>query len=135
MRILFLNQFFWPELAATSQLLTDVVRHLADEGHQITVICGANGYAGTDSTECPDARVIRTPSLPFKRSMLGRALSYFSFFGWALWYGLRAGRQDVIVTMTTPPLLSWMRQFLIVMDTGCFEVCPSEKYIPWEALP
>lgn len=128
MRILFLNQFCWPELAATSQLLTDVVRHLAGEGHEITVICAATSYAGTDSTERPEARIIRTPSFPFKRSLLGRALSYFSFFGWALWYGLRAPRQDVIVAMTTPPLLSLVGEAIRRLRGGRFYIWEMDLY-------
>jgi len=34
MKILFINQFFWPELAATSQLLTDLTRHLAQQARK-----------------------------------------------------------------------------------------------------
>ena len=40
MRILLLNQFFYPDSAATSQLLTDLARGLAAEGHSVRVICG-----------------------------------------------------------------------------------------------
>ena len=43
--LLFLNQFFWPDEAAASQLLTDLARHLAGAGHAVTVICGRDGYA------------------------------------------------------------------------------------------
>jgi glycosyltransferase involved in cell wall biosynthesis len=128
MRILCLNQFFWPELAATSQLLTDVVRHLASEGHEVTVICAASSYAGADSTECPDAQIIRTPSLPFKRSLLGRALSYFSFFFFALWYGLRVPAPDAIVTMTTPPLLSLVGEMIRRLRGGRFYIWEMDLY-------
>ena len=40
MRILLLNQFFHPDPAATSQLLSDLARGLAAEGHTVRVICG-----------------------------------------------------------------------------------------------
>jgi hypothetical protein len=40
MRILLLNQFFYPDSAATSQLLTDLARCLAAQGHSVRVICG-----------------------------------------------------------------------------------------------
>jgi hypothetical protein len=38
MRILLLNQFFYPDSAATSQLLTDLARWLASQGHSVRVL-------------------------------------------------------------------------------------------------
>ncbi len=113
MRVLVLNQFFWPDLSATSQLLTGLVQHLAEEGHEVTVVCGRASYAGPDVTESPDVRILRTFDLPFGRGSAARILSYLTYFAGALWHGLRCPRQDVIVTMTTPPLLSlcgWLIQ-------------------------
>jgi hypothetical protein len=40
MRILLLNQFFYPDSAGTGQPLTDLARCLAVEGHSVRVICG-----------------------------------------------------------------------------------------------
>jgi hypothetical protein len=45
MRILLLNQFFYPDSAATSQLLTDLARCLASQGHSVRVICSSSSYA------------------------------------------------------------------------------------------
>jgi glycosyltransferase involved in cell wall biosynthesis len=104
-RVLLLNQFFWPEIAATSQLLTDLVRHVASQGHDVTVICARGRYAGTDCTEPPPVRIVRVPDLPFARTRLGRPLSYLSFLVEAAWVALRQPKPDVVVTMTTPPLL------------------------------
>ncbi len=106
MRILLLNQFFWPELAATSQLLTDVARHLADEGHQVTVVCGSSSYAGRDATPPPDVRIIRVAEGAFSRGHAARLLSYATYFAAAAWHGLRIARPDVVISLTTPPLLS-----------------------------
>lgn len=106
MRILLLNQFFWPDLAATSQLLTDVARHLAAEGHDVTVVCGRSGYAGHDTTPAPPVRIIRVPDAAFSRGYAARLFSYATYFGAALWNGLRIASPDIVVTLTTPPLLS-----------------------------
>src|SRR5262249_31744704 len=38
MNILLLNQFFYPDSAATSQLLTDLARDLVSQGHSVRVI-------------------------------------------------------------------------------------------------
>jgi hypothetical protein len=56
MRILLLNQFFWPDSAATSQLLTDLARGLKERGHDVHAICGGGGYATADGS-ADDPRV------------------------------------------------------------------------------
>jgi glycosyltransferase involved in cell wall biosynthesis len=104
-RVVLINQFFWPDLAATGQLLTDLARHLADLGHDVTVICGSGTYAGTEATPRPPVEIVRVPGLRFVRSTATRLLSYLSFYVGALWRALCAPKADVIVTLTTPPLL------------------------------
>ena len=106
MRIAAFNQFFWPDQAATSQLLTDLVRHLAEEGHEVTVVCGTPGYAGSDTEARPPVTILASPSLPFSRGVVGRLGSYFSYLGSATWRTLTMGRVDVVITMTTPPMVS-----------------------------
>ncbi len=51
-------------------------------------------------------RVFRTPCLPFGHGRRARLLSYGSFYLAALWHCLWAADCDVVVSMTTPPLLS-----------------------------
>ena len=107
MKILLLNQFFWPDAAATSQLLTDLAVHLAEQGHEVTAICAHSGYAAAATgTVPPPITIHRTPALPFKRGILGRVLSYASFYLGATWRALTLPHQDVVLTLTTPPLLS-----------------------------
>jgi colanic acid biosynthesis glycosyl transferase WcaI len=107
MKILFINQFFWPDAAATGQFLEDLVRHLAAGGHEVTVIASGNSYADAAAlSDAPPVRIVRVRGVPFARSVSGRALSYVSFFAGAVWKALLQPRPDVVVTMTTPPLLS-----------------------------
>jgi colanic acid biosynthesis glycosyl transferase WcaI len=106
MRILLLNQFFYPDSAATSQLLTDLARCLASEGHSVRVICGRSSYAEPDSQNAPDVDIVRIPGLPFGRGLLARTFSYASFLTGALGRGLLSPRPDLILTLTTPPALS-----------------------------
>lgn len=107
MKVLLINQSFWPDVAATGQLLTDVARHLSTLGHEVTVICSRNMY-GSDPAgeEAPDVRIIRVPGPPFARSVIGRGLSYICFFLGALWKAFCLRKTDLVVTLTTPPLLS-----------------------------
>ncbi len=104
--MLLLNQFFHPSSAPTSQLLTDLALHLADEGHRVTAICGRSEYNTANSTPLPNITVHRIPNLPFGHNKVTRILSYGSFYLGALAVALTTRKPQVIVTLTTPPLLS-----------------------------
>ena len=106
MSLLFINQFFWPDAAATSQLLTDLACHLAGEGHEVRVICADGYYAPDASVPAPPVAIRRIPALPFARNSAGRIASYASFLGMAGAYGLGGPRPHTVVTLTTPPALS-----------------------------
>jgi colanic acid biosynthesis glycosyl transferase WcaI len=108
MRILIINQFFWPDVAPTGQYLCDLVRHLDAKGHDITVVCSKGSYASTeeDVEDPPPAKIIQVPGMPYKRGALARLFSYAAFFSGALWHELRVPRPDMVITMTTPPMLA-----------------------------
>ncbi len=44
MKVLLLNQCFYPDVVATAQQLTHLAVGLAEKGHQVTVIAGDRGY-------------------------------------------------------------------------------------------
>ncbi len=104
--MLLLNQFFHPSSAATSQLLTDLARHLAGQGLPVTVICGRSDYADANSGDLFGVSVRRTFNLPFGHGKISRVLSYGSFYVGAAWLGLTTRQPDTVLTLTTPPLLS-----------------------------
>ena len=107
MRILLLNQFFWPDSAATSQFLTDLARGLAERGHEVFAISAeGGGYALADLSDPPAVRIHRIRTTRFVHGSLGRVLSYGSFFAGCLFKGLTIARPDLVITLTTPPLLS-----------------------------
>ena len=112
MRVLLLNQFFWPDSAATSQLLTDLARELARRGHEVHAISAASSYAVTDPEEMPPVTMHRVRASSFVRGPLGRVLSYGTFYLGAAWKSLTLPRQDVVLTLTTPPLLSLLGNLL-----------------------
>ncbi|WP_321476852.1 glycosyltransferase family 4 protein [uncultured Paludibaculum sp.] len=105
MRVRFVNQFFWPDEAATSQILTDLAR-AAD--CDVEVVCGAAGYAaatGEPGLAPKGVRVARVGTSRFGHGRLQKIASYAGFFGGAAWRMLTGPRVDLTVTMTTPPLL------------------------------
>ena len=106
MKILFINQFFWPDSSATSQQLTDLATGLAERGHDVSVLCGEGGYAAASASAVPPVRIYRVKAMPFVRGRLGRMLSYLSFYATAFVRGLTVARPDVVVSLTTPPLIS-----------------------------
>jgi colanic acid biosynthesis glycosyl transferase WcaI len=106
MKILLVNQFFWPDVAASGQFLTDLASHLGQD-HEVTVICSAGSYDPMQTTgDQPPVRIIRIAGMSFQRGAIGRALCYGMFLMGAICRQFFLPRQDVIVTMTTPPLLA-----------------------------
>lgn len=106
MQVLFINQFFWPDTAATGQLLTDVAREIDPESHAVTVLCGKSVYGAVDSTSPPPVKIVQCADVAFSRSKVGRVLSYASFFLAATVQGMRGPKPALVLTLTTPPLIS-----------------------------
>ncbi len=46
MHLVFLNQYYPPDAAPTGVMLEAVVERLAEQGHDVTVVCAQGGYAG-----------------------------------------------------------------------------------------
>ncbi len=113
MRILFVNQYYWPDLAATAQQMSDLAEHLAARGHDVTVLCSRGQYADGSGTRTPRRQVhegvhIRRLSAPGfgKSGRFGRVIDYAGFhLLTGLWMLLFGWRHRVIVTLTTPPLI------------------------------
>jgi len=110
MRIVALNQFYAPDHAATSQLLTDLCEHLASQGDHVTVITSRGGYQGK-SLEPREKRagvdVVRTAATRFgKATMPGRLADYLSFWASSVLGAALAARPDVLLVLTTPPMIA-----------------------------
>jgi colanic acid biosynthesis glycosyl transferase WcaI len=109
---LFMNQFFWPDSAATSQLLTDLAGHVAAAGHAVRVVCADDRYAADAGAPAPPVGIHRCANLPFARGRLGRVASYASFLGLAAFGAFRGSRPETVLTLTTPPALALLGSLL-----------------------
>jgi colanic acid biosynthesis glycosyl transferase WcaI len=106
-RLLVLNQYYWPGVEATANLLTELAEDLAEE-FDVTVVTGElHGHKGLPPRETRNGvSIVRVPSLAFERSQLSRrALNYVSFLGIALVRSLFDRRPDVVICMTDPPIV------------------------------
>jgi colanic acid biosynthesis glycosyl transferase WcaI len=112
MQVLVINQFFWPDTAATGQLLTDVTRAMDPKVHAVTVLCGTSGYGAVDTASMPRVKIVRSGGLAFSRGKIGRVVSYASFFAGAAVRGFRGPTPALVLTLTTPPLISLLGTLL-----------------------
>jgi colanic acid biosynthesis glycosyl transferase WcaI len=112
-RLFFVNRYYCPDESATSQILTDLTRGLAQRGFEVHVICSRQLY-GDASAQLPRAETLsgvmihRIATTRFGRArLLGRAVDYASFFLSGAVLLMRLARSgDVLIAKTDPPLLS-----------------------------
>jgi glycosyltransferase involved in cell wall biosynthesis len=102
-----LNQYYWPGVEATAQLLTDLCEALADE-YEIRVLTGMlHGHELLPRRETQNGvEIVRVQSTAFERSRLGlRGLNYVSYLGSTLVTALAGPRPDLVLCMTDPPMI------------------------------
>jgi colanic acid biosynthesis glycosyl transferase WcaI len=106
-RVLVFNQYYWPGVEATANLLADLCRELARE-FEVIVVTGALGERARAGRSFHDGvEIVRVRSTSFERRHLSlRALNYATYLGQSLRVGLRARRPDVVLSMTDPPIIA-----------------------------
>ena len=110
LKVIFLNRFYWPDVAATGQMLADLAEDLVAAGWDVQVITSQGRYSAGGEPLPRDetrhgVRIHRVPVTRFGQgTLLGRLGDYLSYLGGALLAVLRAPRPDLIVAMTDPPI-------------------------------
>jgi len=124
MKVLLLNQCFWPDVVATAQQLTDLAAGLIERGHDVTVVCSDRGY-DDQGLRFPrrerwnKVRIIRVRSIrAHKKSRLRRALNFASFSIACAFRLAILPRQDAVVALTSPPLISWLASWFVRLKGG-----------------
>jgi glycosyltransferase involved in cell wall biosynthesis len=110
-RLIILNQFFYPDHSAISQLMTDLAESLVERGLCVTALSGRGRYNGGGDAlpareEYRGVRIRRAWATSFgKRSDAGRLADYFTFYLGAAWNLLTLPRHDVVMALTLPPMI------------------------------
>ncbi len=124
MKILFLSQYFLPEIEPSAAKIYDLSRKLVKRGHRVTVITGFPNYPTgvippeyknklLQEEEVAGIKVLRTFLLPSpNKGFLRRTVSGVSFMFSALLRSLFVERHEVVVT-SSPPLETGLAGYLV----------------------
>ena len=111
-RVHFVNRFYFPDISATSQILTDVAEAVCRNRFPVCVFTSRTSYGGDQLFKSREKQngveIYRIWSTRFGRqSTIGRMIDYLSFYiSVSIAILFTAKRGDVIVAKTDPPLLS-----------------------------
>jgi glycosyltransferase involved in cell wall biosynthesis len=116
--VLLVNEYYAPAEAPTARLLADVGSGLADRGHDVAAVCSRRDYRDPsvrydkrEVVDGVDVRRVRTTALSRNRRW-GRIVNYVSFIVSATSVVMTTRKPDVVVCLTTPPLLASILQLI-----------------------
>lgn len=120
-RILIIEQHFYPEVAATGQLLLDLCEDLVKVGYQVKVIAGnpteiyqkeikvvrKENFKGIEIVRLRNTRLS-------KYNMAGRIINYLTFHLSIFFHLIFTQSPDLVIVLSTPPFISVHGVFLKV---------------------
>ncbi|MBE0558634.1 MAG: glycosyltransferase family 4 protein [Proteobacteria bacterium] len=119
MKYLIVHQYFYPDLSAVSQVISQVAFSIAAKGDKVTVLCSRNRYDGKVGSSLPPKEWVQGVEIQRcwgpnfgKRSFFGRVLDLASFCFIALGKLLFFPRVDTAVFLTNPPFFSILGTWL-----------------------
>lgn len=126
MRVLLLNQTFHPDRVSSGQHLTDLALALVAEGHAVTVLTSARGYDDPSVAFPAHERwrgidIVRIRSVALgKTARWRRAVEFGSYAVQCAFRLARFPRVDVVVALTSPPLISVLGALFTRVKGGRF---------------
>ncbi len=107
--------YFYPEVASTAQILTDLCQGLKDE-FLITVVCTVPSYVGKIDKKYKQKKyyfenyegikLIRVRVKEFqKKKKISRLMHILSYFWNAIFATFKVGHQDIVFAISQPPIL------------------------------
>ena len=124
MRILILNQAFYPDVVATAQYAAELAAYLAAQGHEVEVVAARRGYDNPRLQFLARERwrgvlIRRVPTLGLgKGGWWRRAADFASFMLNAGLYLAASRRADAVVALTSPPLISFLAALFVRWKGG-----------------
>jgi colanic acid biosynthesis glycosyl transferase WcaI len=126
MTFLLLNQTFHPDVMATGQYLTEVALRLVERGHEVTVVTSRRAYDHPE-TRFPrfeiwrGIRIHRVGSTGFGKTAKWRRAADFASFLFLCALRLAVlPRHDVVVALTSPPLIAFLGAWLAKLRRSRF---------------
>ena len=109
-RVLFINQYYWPDHASTAQHLTDLAESLAAQGFECHVLASQGRYKPGEPPPGFEihqgVHIHRVPATSLgRRATWSRMADYLSFYAGAAAKALALAQFDLVVTLTTPPII------------------------------
>ena len=117
MKVCFFNRSYWPDQAATGQLLTELAEDLVSRyGTEVTVVAGRSLNASREETgsRLSAVRLEERRGVAIRRAngtrmrptrFVARASNYLTYFAAATVASFNVGRPDVVVSLTDPPIV------------------------------
>lgn len=114
-KVLFIINYFYPEVVSTAQLYTDLCESMTDD-FDVTVICAVPCYSGKIDEKYKEKRlhfdeykgikIIRVRVFEFeKTNKLSRIKHILSYFVNSVFAVFKAEKPDVVFTCSQPPIL------------------------------
>jgi len=126
MKVLLLNQCFYPDVVSTAQHASDLVAALTARGHEVTVVASTRAYDNPQirfpkEERWHGCRILRVPCLALgKTARWRRAANFASFFLSCILRVLFLPRFDVVMALTSPPLISLLGALYVKLKGGRF---------------
>ncbi len=124
MKVLILNQAFYPNVVSTAQHASDLAGALAAAGHDVTVIASRRAY-DEPTRLFPLAEswrgvcILRVRSTGFgKQARWRRALDFTTFLAACALRLAALARHDAVIAMTSPPLISFLAAWFVRLKGG-----------------
>jgi len=114
MRITLINQTFYPDVVSSGQHLKDLAVRLAERGHEVTVVASRRAYDSPGklfprNETWRGIHIRRVPNTGFgKASKWRRIVDFATFILCCCWELCRLPKQEVVVAMTSPPIISFI---------------------------
>lgn len=119
MKVLILNQAFYPDVVSTAQHASDLAKALTQAGHEVTVVCSRRGYDDphirfSKRETWNGVNIIRVRSTGLgKASRWRRATDFGTFMASCALCLSSLLHFDVLIAMTSPPLISFLASLAV----------------------